>query len=301
MSRKNFTVATTEDGKTTLTKIDKTPTGKVKTMKKKEELQKAREEQYKNFRINALKRRAKRMGLNDEQTAAKVEELKKQMAASNDYNILIMFNPNDFNLVKQALMNDDIAWKLLVTSYGFIDGDDELLADLRKLLPPSAKIYPYVKRKPPILPSQQPSGRGKKTRTKAEKKNLAAAAKKARKAATRIKGRNTNDVNVENSRKGLSCFRKRANIARMSKEDKKAFMEKVKAIRESWPKKKAGVFAGKTAAEKKKIKAEMKAYRNYVKASTKANKKQGGTTVSLVNKKPSESLKRASRSVKQAA
>ena len=187
MSRKNFTVATTEGGKTTLTKIDKTPTGKVKTMKKKEELQKAREEQYKNFRINALKRRAKRMGLNDEQTAAKVEELKKQMAASNDYNILIMFNPNDFNLVKQALMNDDIAWKLLVTSYGFIDGDDELLADLRKLLPPSAKIYPHVKRKPPILPSQQPSGRGKKTRTKAEKKSLAAAAKKARKAAKHLK------------------------------------------------------------------------------------------------------------------
>ena len=187
MSRKNFTVATTEDGKTTLTKIDKTPTGKVKTMKKKEELQKAREEQYKNFRINALKRRAKRMGLTDEQIAVKVKELEKQMAASNDYNILIMFNPNDFNLVKQALMNDDIAWKLLVTSYGFIDGDDELLADLRKLLPPSAKIYPHVKRKPPILPSQQPSGRGKKTRTKAEKKSLAAAAKKARKAAKHLK------------------------------------------------------------------------------------------------------------------
>lgn len=197
MSRKNFTVATTEDGKTTLTKIDKTPTGKVKTMKKKEELQKAREEQYKNFRINALKRRAKRMGLNDEQTAAKVEELKKQMAASNDYNILIMFNPNDFNLVKQALMNDDIAWKLLVTSYGFIDGDDELLADLRKLLPPSAKIYPYVKRKPPILPSQQPSGRGKKTRTKAEKKNLAAAAKKERKEKKRIH-RNKKTGEIEN-------------------------------------------------------------------------------------------------------
>jgi len=187
MSRKNFTVATTEDGKTTLTKIDKTPTGKVKTMKNKEELQKAREEQYKNFRINALKRRAKRMGLTDEQIAVKVKELEKQMASTNDYDILIMYNPNDFNLVKQALLNDNIAWKMLVSSYGFIEGDDELLADLRKLLPPSAKIYPHVKRKPPILPSQQPSGRSKKTRTKAEKKNLAAAAKKARKAAKSLK------------------------------------------------------------------------------------------------------------------
>ena len=260
MSRKNFTVATTEDGKTTLTKIDKTPTGKVKTMKKKEELQKAREEQYKNFRINALKRRAKRMGLNDEQTAAKVEELKKQMAASNDYNILIMFNPNDYNLVKQALMNDDIAWKLLVTSYGFIDGDDELLADLRKLLPPSAKIYPYVKRKPPILPSQQPSGRGKKTRTKAEKKNLAAAAKKARKAAKSLKTKEA---------------RRQQAIMKHKEECNKA--------------------------ARKAKKAKMLFDKRCKKASTKANKKQGGTTVSLVNKKPSESLKKASRSVKQAA
>ena len=198
MSKKNFQVATTENGKTPKqdtkhvfatanVKKDKTPTGKVKTMKDKEELQKAREEQYKNFRINALKRRAKRMGLNDEQTAAKIEELKKQMESTTYYSMLIMFNPNDFNMVKQALMNDNIEWKLLVSSYGFIEGDNELLADLRKILPPSAKIYPYVKRKPPILPSPQPSGRGKKTRTKAEKKSLAAAAKKVRKAAKNLK------------------------------------------------------------------------------------------------------------------
>ena len=260
MSRKNFTVATTEDGKTTLTKIDKTPTGKVKTMKKKEELQKAREEQYKNFRINALKRRAKRMGLTDEQTAVKVKELEKQMAASNDYNILIMFNPNDFNLVKQALMNDDIAWKLLVTSYGFIDGDDELLADLRKLLPPSAKIYPHVKRKPPILPSQAPSGRGKKTRTKAEKKNLAAAAKKARKAAKNLKTKEAR------RQQAITKHKEECNkAARKAKKTKMLFDKRCK------------------------------------KASTKVDKKQGGTTVSLVNKKPSESLKKASRSIKQAA
>ena len=260
MSRKNFKVATTEDGKTTLTKIDKTPTGKVKTMKKKEELQKAREEQYKNFRINALKRRAKRMGLTDEQTAVKVKELEKQMAASNDYNILIMFNPNDFNLVKQALMNDDIAWKLLVTSYGFIDGDDELLADLRKLLPPSAKIYPYVKRKPPILPSQQPSGRGKKTRTKAEKKNLAAAAKKARKAAKNLK--------TKEARRQQAIMKHKEECNKVARKAKKAKMLFDKRCK---------------------------------KASTKADKKQGGTTVSLVNKKPSESPKKASTSLKQAA
>ena len=198
MSKKNFKVETANNGQTpkqdTKHKFatsnivkDKTPTGKVKTLKDKEALKKEREEQYKNFRINALKRRAKRMGLNEEQTKVKVEELVKQLNSSNDYDILIMFNPNDFNMVKQALMNEDIAWKLLVSSYSFLIGDDELLADLRKILPPSAKIYPHVKRKPPILPVEKPRVRGAKKRTKAEKKAVAAAAKKARKAAKNLK------------------------------------------------------------------------------------------------------------------
>lgn len=223
MSRKNFKVATTEDGKTTLTKIDKTPTGKVKTIKDKEAIKAAREEQYKNFRINALKRRAKRLGLNEEQTKVKVEELVKQLNSSNDYDILIMFNAGDFNMVKQALMNDDIAWKLLVSTYGFLIGDDELLADLRKILPPSAKIYPYVKRKPPILPVHQPSVCKAKTRTKAEKKAIAAAAKKARKAAKNIKGRNTNSEAKENLRQFLKQWHAEKRSLHGKKVRRKAF------------------------------------------------------------------------------
>ena len=270
MSKKNFKVATTEDGKTpkqntsktdhifATTKItkDKTPTGKVKTMKDKEELQKAREEQYKNFRINALTRRAKRMGLTEEQIAVKIEELKKQMASSNDYDILIMFNPNDYNMVKQALLNDDIAWKMLVSSYGFLIGDAELLADLRKILPPSAKIYPYVKRKPPILPSQQPSGRGKKTRTKAEKKSLAAAAKKARKAAKNLKTKEA---------------RRQQAIAKRKEEKNKV---------------------SRKAAKAKAL---------FDKRCKKAQKAKGGTVVQMKAKKPSTSPKKASTSLKQAA
>ena len=270
MSKKNFKVATTEDGKTpkqntsktdhifATTKItkDKTPTGKVKTMKDKEELQKAREEQYKNFRINALTRRAKRMGLTEEQIAVKIEELKKQMASSNDYDILIMFNPNDYNMVKQALLNDDIAWKMLVSSYGFLIGDAELLADLRKILPPSAKIYPYVKRKPPILPSQQPSGRGKKTRTKAEKKSLAAAAKKKRKAAKHLK----------------------------SKE----------AVRQQ------AILKHKEESNKKSRKAQ-KARLLFEKRAKKALKAGKGTVIPIKQKKSSVASKKASTSLKQAA
>jgi len=190
MSRKNFTVATTEDGKTTLTKIDKTPTGKVKTLKDKEALKKEREEQYKNFRIAALKRRAKRIGLSEEQTNVKVKELAEQLAAPNNYDITLMFNPADFDMIKQALMNEDITWKLLVSTYGFLEGDAEVLATLRTIVPKTVKIYPHVKRKPNVLPTQPPYVRGAKKRTKAEKKALAKTAKAARKALNRNKGHN---------------------------------------------------------------------------------------------------------------
>lgn len=190
MSRKNFTVATTEDGKTTLVKIDKTPTGKVKTLKDKEALKAAREEQYENFRIAALKRRAKRMKLSDEETAKKIEELKEQIKAPNNYRVLIMYNPNDVDLMKEALKNEDMTVDFMTTTYLFISVDAEGLATLRSIAPSSAKIYPYVKRKPPILPTEKPRARGPKKRTKAEKKALATAAKKARKALNRNKGHN---------------------------------------------------------------------------------------------------------------
>ena len=251
MSRKNFKVATTEDGKTTLTKIDKTPTGKVKTMKDKEAVKAAREEQYKNFRINALKRRAKRMGLNEEQTKVKVEELIKQLNSSNDYDILIMFDAGDFNIVKQALMNDDIAWKLLVSTYGFLIGDDELLADLRKILPPSAKIYPHVKRKPPILPVHQPSVRGTKKRTKAEKKALAVAAKKARKAAKNLKAKEARRQQV------IMKHKEESNKAtRKAKKEKMLFDKRCKKAAQKAQKVKGGTTVhlkpknGSTASKK---------------------------------------------------
>lgn len=230
MSKKNFKVETATNGQTpkqdTKHKFataniakDKTPTGKVKTLKDKEALKAAREEDYKNFRVNALKRRAKRMGLSDEQTKVKIEELLKQMAAPTNYDIVIMFNPEDYDMVKQALMNDDITWKFLVTTYGFLDGDAEVLASLRKILPPKCKIYPYVKRKPNVLPTQPPRARGAKKRTKAEKKALAKAAKTARKALNRNKGHNVKSeakIRLEQfmrDRKAANIARKAANKA----------------------------------------------------------------------------------------
>lgn len=230
MSKNNFKVETAANGQTpkqdTKHKFataniakDKTPEGKVKTLKDKETLKAAREEQYENFRINALKRRAKRMGLSEEQINVKVEELKAQIKAPNNYDIIIMFDPADYDMVKQALMNDDITWKLLVTTYGFLEGDAEVLASLRKILPPKSKIYPHVKRKPSVLPTEKPRVRGAKKRTKAEKKALAMAAKKARKALNRNKGHNPKSAAKERLEKFMRD-RKAANMAR--KASKKA-------------------------------------------------------------------------------
>lgn len=181
MSRKNFKVATAENGETTLVKIDKTPTGKVKTLKDKEQISKEREEQYKNFRINALRRRAKRMKMPNEQIEEKVKELIAQMDTPNSYDVLILFNAKDENLVVQALKNEGLVWKMKSSSHIFIDADQETLKTLREIMPPSAKIHPYVKKKPSVLPTPEPTKAKAKPKTKAEKKALAAAAKLARK------------------------------------------------------------------------------------------------------------------------
>ena len=196
MSKKNFKVETAENGQTpkqdtkhafstSNIKKDKTPTGKVKTLKDKEKIQEERKEQYKNFRVSALKRRCERYGLTEEQTDVKVTELLKQLDTPNQYDVLICFNPNDVNLVKQALLKEDLVYKIMTSTYVFMIADSETLATIREIMPPDAKIWPYVKRKPSVLEGLKPekSGRGKKTKTKAQKKDAAAEAKKNRKKA----------------------------------------------------------------------------------------------------------------------
>ena len=262
MSRRNFKVATTQEGKTTLVKIDKTPTGKVKTIKDREKVRKEREEQYHNFRINALKRRAARMKLSEEEINKAVEELKKQMDTPNQYDILLFFNPNNANLVKEALQNEGITWKIMgynpkkeSDGYAFLIGDQEVLATIREIVPPGTKIHPYVKKKPPILPVEQPKSRGAKTKTKAEKKSAAAATKKARKAAKSIKSKDG-----------------RRQVA----------------------------IAAHKAAKNKAARKAQKAKKLFDKRCQKALKKSSGTVVQLKAKKGSTAPKKAS-TLKQAA
>lgn len=215
MSRKNYKVATASDGKTTLTKIDKTPTGKVKTIKDRDKIRKEREEQYKNFRLGALERRAKRMGLSEQEIKKKKEELLNQLDTPNSYDVLVLFSAKDYNLVKEALKNEGLVYKMMSNSHVWMVADQETLKTIREIMPPSAKIHPYVKKKPTILPAAP---------TKTKKKQP----KKGGKPHSSLQSKKT--------------VGKRHNIARFSKEKKREFKKQVKSLRDLWKanKKKAG-------------------------------------------------------------
>lgn len=204
----------------------KVPTGKVITKKDREERRKAREEQYKAFRVGALKRRAKRIGLTEEQTEEKIKALLTQLDTPNNYSVLIMFNPNDAKLLYAALDKEGIVTKMRCTPntkekqdiFCWIDADQETLATIREIAPPGAKIHPYVKKKPPVLEAATPK---KEKKPSNNNKSVAAAAKKARKEANKANG------------KRLSKFNKRHNMAAWSKEKRKEFKANIKALKTS--------------------------------------------------------------------
>ena len=188
--RKNFKVATTEDGKTTLTKIDKTPTGKVKKIEDAKKRREAREEQYRQFHIRALVRQGQRMKLPEQEIEDLKKLLLKQMDEPKQYTILCLFptktptkkgEASIANLAKQAILNSKIEYKLLVDTYAYIIGDEKVLAKLREILPEGVTIHPYPKKQASVFnmvdkPKQEkkPSGNNK---------DVAAKAKAARKTA----------------------------------------------------------------------------------------------------------------------
>lgn len=152
---KNTHVETAQKGQAT-----NKNTGKVKTLANATERRKAREEQFRNFRINALKRRCKRMGFDEAKTNEYVEKLKKQMDAPKEYTILVTFNNADFNLLKEAVAKASIKYNILVAgnskariSYGYMSlvGDQAVLAKIREIAPPGAKIHPYAKKMESVL------------------------------------------------------------------------------------------------------------------------------------------------------
>jgi hypothetical protein len=116
--------------------------------------------------------------------------------------------------------------------------DQETLKTLREIMPPSAKIHPYVKKKPAILPA---------TDIKSEKKP-----KKGGKPHSRLNGKKET--------------RKRYNVARLNKKDKANFKKHVKSLKDRWKtnKKKTGTTVQLNS--KKSSNARKKASTNLKKA-----------------------------------
>ena len=99
----------------------------------------------------------------------------------------------------------------MTDSHLFMDADQETLATIRSIMPPSAKIHPYVKKKKPVLTAPTIK---KEKKPSNNNKNVAHTAKVARKTGGK--------------------FHKRPNVAGMSKQKRKEFKAKVLAIKAAW-------------------------------------------------------------------
>ena len=180
---KNNTVDTAQKGQTT---IDKTPTGKVKTLKTAEERRKAREEQYRNFRINALRRRCKRYGFDEEKTEEYVKKLIEQLKAPNEYTIIVMVKRNDMKSMEQSILNAKLKWthrspineKKESDGYFAFAGNKELLDKIRGIAPPDAKIHHYAKKMESVIPKEEMEVIKKPSNNTAEAKKNAKAVRK---------------------------------------------------------------------------------------------------------------------------
>lgn len=173
----NTQVETTQKSQATNKNKSGVPTGKIKTLKTAEARKKAREEEYRNFRIAALKRRCKRMKLSEDEINELIEKLKKQLNAPKEYSILIMINKKDRKLMTEALANANIQYKFHGEDFFWIDGDQNILAKIREISPNSAKIHPYAKKMESVIPKQEKEVIKKPSNNTAEKKSAAKAAR----------------------------------------------------------------------------------------------------------------------------
>ena len=206
---KNTQVETTKNGQATNKNTSNVPTGKVKSIKDAEARKKAREEQFRNFRINALRRRCARMKFTEEKTEELVKKLIEQLNAPKEYSILVMLDVKDGAMMKEALAKAKIQYKYHGDTYFSIDGNQDILAKIREIAPPKAKIYPYAKKMEPIISKEEVP---KKPKNK----------------------------NVPHSRpKGKNVLKKRYNVAGMSKKNRKNFKAHVKSLRDKWAAEKA--------------------------------------------------------------
>ena len=216
---KNTQVETAKNGQATNKNTSNVPTGKVKSIKDAEARKKAREEQFRNFRINALRRRCARMKFTEEKTEELVKKLIEQLNAPKEYSILVMLDVKDGDMMKEALAKAKINYKYHGDTYFSIDGNQDILAKIREIAPPKAKICPYAKKMESVISKEEIP---KKPKNK----------------------------NVPHSRpKGKNVLKKRPNVAGMSKKNRKIFKAQVKSLRDKWAAEKAAKKKGGTTVQ----------------------------------------------------
>lgn len=257
---KNTQVATAKEGKT--------PTGKIKTLAARNARRAAAEQEYINFRVNALKRRCKRMGTSEEETKKLVEQLMTDIKAPKKYSIHILFRsgqemkPSDkmkpiyeridgktvkvgekkqrmtgtafSTLATEAIKNSKIEYKILTPAWALIEGGKEVLDKLREILAGWATIHPYeIKPKPP--------------KPKSEKKpsNNTPEAKKAAKERRKFANVSHNTNRVKRS-KATAFTAKRERLAK-AKKDRKANIIHLQKNKRSTASKKASTGLKKAA------------------------------------------------------
>ena len=270
----------------------KVPTGKVTLLKETEARKKAREEEYRNFRINSLKRRCKRMGYDEKQTEEFVKKLIEQMEKPNTYTILVMMKAKDGAMMKEALAKANIKYKYHGDTYFSFEGDKKLLDKLREIAPPGAKFHIYAKKAESVLPKADKEVIKKPTNNTAEKK---AAAK-----AIRFKGRGSVRA-IHRMQKGRLKDSETGKLKPIRLHGSEKFNKNGKLIPRRKPSARPNAGTNKTKVKIGK-RAWLKAHTTQAILSLAERiKQQKAITVQLKAKKSSTGSKKASTDVKKAA
>lgn len=153
----------------------------------------AREKQYREFRIAALRRRCKRNKVSAERTEELVKALIEQFDKPTTYDILIMYNTSDKDIVRETLTNEKINWQYLATTYGKFVGDKAFLDKLRSIMPDGVKIYPYAKKMEPVDKVEREAKQKKPTNNTTEVRKI---------AKTKRKSKNTERFFKQSTKKG---------------------------------------------------------------------------------------------------
>ena len=197
-------------------KKNNTPTGKVTLMKETELRKKLREEQYRNFRISALRRRCKRMNFTEEETEEFVKKLIEQMNAPKDYDIIVMVNQEDSKMFDESMAKEKINYNYKSepnTKKGYlgfvnITGNNKILDKIREIAPPGAKIYVHAKKAESVLPKADKDVIKKPTNNTAEKKTAAKVNKKIFRGSKGVKYRQAGRTSLADIRRASRYVKK---------------------------------------------------------------------------------------------